>query len=188
MRLSFLFLFWTMQCISCQARTDNPTSQPVMDTSANLYSIPVKSLDGTSLDLSQYRGKKILVVNTASECGYTPQYKDLETLYQQHKDRLVVIGFPCNDFGGQEPGSPADIRQFCTKNYGVSFPMGEKVSIRGGSVSPLYAWLTQKSRNHVSDATVRWNFHKFLIDENGQLIRDFPSSVNPLSTELTSLL
>ena len=123
--------------------------------------------------------KKVLIVNTASECGYTPQYKDLEALYEKYKSKnFVVIGFPCNDFGGQEPGTSNDIKAFCTKNYGVTFQMMEKVSI---ATSPIYKWLTSKAENGVLDATVKWNFNKFLIDEKGQLVKYLPSNTKILN-------
>lgn len=151
--------------------------------SKSLHDFKVKTLEGSDFDLASLKGKKVLVVNTASECGYTPQYKDLETLYETYKSRnFTVIGFPCNDFGGQEPGSSSDIKSFCTKNYGVTFPMMEKVSI---ATSPVYQFLTSKAQNGVLDATVKWNFNKFLIDENGKVVKYLPSSVKPMDAEIT---
>lgn len=148
-----------------------------------------KSLtNGKEISLSQFKGKKILVVNTASECGYTPQYKDLQTLADQYSGKLVIIGFPTNDFGGQEPGSNKEIAGFCEKNYGVKFPMSEKITVKGDKVHPLYQWLTQKSMNGVLDASVKWNFNKFLIDEQGKLIAYFPSSTSPLSNDIKDKL
>jgi len=149
-----------------------------------LHNFSSKTLDGKEFDFASLKGKKVLIVNTASECGYTPQYKGLEALYEKYKDKnFVVIGFPCNDFGGQEPGSSKDIQGFCSKNYGVTFTMMEKVSI---SKSPIYQWLTHKSENGVLDATVKWNFNKFLIDEKGNLVKYLPSSVEPMSSEITN--
>jgi glutathione peroxidase len=153
-----------------------------------IYQFNVEGIDGESIDLSRFKGKKILIVNTASQCGYTGQYKDLEALYRQYKDKLVVIGFPANNFGGQEPGSNAEIRGFCTKNYGVSFPMAAKVSVKGKDIHPLFKWLTQKTENETLDATIQWNFGKFLIDEQGHIMNYFPSRTNPLSPEITEKL
>lgn len=148
-----------------------------------LHDFKVKTLEGTEFNFSSLKGKKVLIVNTASECGYTPQYKDLEKLYETYKNKnFIIIGFPCNDFGGQEPGSGAEIKAFCTKNYGVTFPMMEKVSI---ATSPVYQWLTSKKENGVLDATVKWNFNKFLVDENGHVVKYLPSSVTPMDAEIT---
>lgn len=148
-----------------------------------------KSLtNGKEVSLAQFKGKKILIVNTASECGYTPQYKDLQALADQYAGKLVIIGFPTNDFGGQEPGSNKEIAGFCEKNYGVKFPMSEKVTVKGDKTHPLFQWLTQKSMNGVLDASVKWNFNKFLIDEQGKLIAYFPSSTAPLSNDIKDKL
>jgi glutathione peroxidase len=153
-----------------------------------IYDFKVGSLDGGTIDFSKYRGKKILIVNTASECGYTPQYADLEKLYEQYKSKLVVVGFPANNFGGQEPGTNGEIKEFCKKNYGVTFPMAGKVSVKGEDIHPLFKWLTSKSENGVMDADIKWNFTKFLLDENGKLLAVFPSKVNPTSEEITKFL
>ena len=129
------------------------------------------TLSGEPFDLAQLKGKKVLVVNTASKCGHTPQYKDLEELYKQYGgDKFVIIGFPSNDFLKQEPGTNAEISEFCTKNYGVTFPMMSKISVKGKKIDPIYKWLTTKKENGVKDAKVTWNFQKFMIDENGNLI------------------
>jgi glutathione peroxidase len=157
------------------------------DSLPSIHGFKVESLDGGVLDLAQFKGKKILIVNTASECGYTPQYKALQQLYAENKAHLVIVGFPCNDFGGQEPGSSEVIQSFCQKNYGVSFPMAAKVSITNNP-APIYKWLTNKKENGVLDANVRWNFNKFLLDENGRMLGYFPSSVAPDDAELKELL
>ena len=150
----------------------------------SLHDFKAKTLEGADFDFASLKGKKVLIVNTASECGYTPQYKDLEALYEKYKSRnFVVIGFPCNDFGGQEPGTSKDIKAFCTKNYGVTFQMMEKVSI---ATSPIYKWLTSKAENGVLDATVKWNFNKFLVDEKGHLVKYLPSNTKPMDTEITN--
>jgi len=157
-------------------------------TASNIYEFKVPSLDGTSIDFSKYKGKNILIVNTASQCGYTKQYADLEKLYEQHKGNLVIIGFPANNFGGQEPGTNKEIKEFCSKNYGVSFPMAEKISVKGSDIHPLFQYLTSKEKNGQMDADIKWNFTKFLINKEGKLVAVFPSSVNPLSEEITKHL
>lgn len=153
-----------------------------------IYDFKVPGLDGSNIDFSKFKGKKILIVNTASNCGYTKQYEDLQKLHEAYKSKLVIVGFPANNFGGQEPGSNAEIKEFCKKNYGVSFPMAEKVSVKGSDIHPLFSWLTQKTQNGVMDADIKWNFTKFLLDENGKLIAVFPSSVKPGSEEITKYL
>jgi glutathione peroxidase len=152
--------------------------------SKNLHQFKVKTLEGSDYNFADLKGKKVLIVNTASECGYTPQYKDLEVLYEKYKAKnFIIVGFPCNDFGGQEPGTSADIKAFCTKNFGVTFPLMEKVSIE---TSPVYQWLTHKSENGVLDAKVKWNFNKFLVDENGNLVKYLASNVKPMDAEITN--
>lgn len=139
--------------------------------SSSIHQFKVKTIDGEVFDFSSLKGKKILVVNTASKCGFTPQFKDLEALYLKYKDKnFVIVGFPCNQFGGQDPGSNAEIKEFCTKNYGVTFPMMEKVNVKGDSICELYSWLTNKAKNGVMSSTIKWNFQKYMIDENGYLV------------------
>jgi len=135
----------------------------------SFYDFKVKTLEGKEFDFSSLKGKKVMIVNTASKCGNTPQYKELEEVYREYGDNLVIIGFPANNFGSQEPGTAKEIRQFCTENYGVTFPMMEKISVRGEDISPVYKWLTSKEENGVMDSEVTWNFQKYLIDENGKL-------------------
>jgi glutathione peroxidase len=154
----------------------------------SIHNFTVKSIDGKSLNLASFKGKKILIVNTASKCGYTPQYEALEKVYEQYKDKLVIIGFPCNQFGGQEPGSNEEIVAFCKKNYGVSFPLADKIDVKGDNMAPIYQWLTTKSKNGILDASISWNFNKFLIDENGKMIAYFPSNVKPDSETILSYL
>jgi glutathione peroxidase len=154
-----------------------------------VYDFKVPSLDGGTIDLSAYKGKKILIVNTASKCGFTPQYADLQKLYDKYKDKLVIIGFPENDFGGQEPGTNSEIKEFCTKNYGVTFPMAAKVDVVGENTSPLFKYLTEEAiRLGTPAPVIKWNFTKFLLDENGKLIAVFNSKVTPMSDEITSHL
>ncbi len=149
-----------------------------------LHDFKTTTLEGKEFNFADLKGKKVLIVNTASECGYTPQYKDLQSLYAKYSSKnFVIIGFPCNDFGGQEPGTGKEIKSFCAKNYGVTFQMMEKVSI---ATSPIYKWLTHKTENGVLEATVKWNFNKFLINEKGQLVKYLPSSVKPMDAEITN--
>lgn len=158
-----------------------------MTQGKTIYDFSIKSLDGNSLiKLSDFKGKKLLLVNTASKCGFTPQYEDLQKMYETYKDKLIVIGFPCNQFFKQEPGTPEDIATFCTKKYGVTFPLTEKIDVKGKGQHPIYQWLCQKGNNGVEDVKVAWNFGKFLIDEEGKFIEYFPSKVKPLSEEILS--
>lgn len=158
------------------------------DTSTSIHSFKITSIDGGIIDFAAFKGKKILIVNTASECGYTPQYKDLEKLYTAYKDKLVIVGFPANNFGQQEPGSNKEIKSFCEKNYGVTFPLAEKISVKGTDMAPIYQWLTQKSKNGVLDAVITWNFNKFLLDEAGRMIAKFESSTAPMDDEIITKL
>ena len=156
---------------------------------SSVYDFKVTGLDGKPLDIVQYKGKKILIVNTASKCGYTPQYADLEKLYVKYQDKLVIVGFPANNFHQQEPGTNAEISEFCTKNYGVTFPMAEKVSVVGDSIAPLFKYLTDEAHKiGVADPVIGWNFTKFLVDENGKLIAVFPSKVKPMDDQITKYL
>jgi glutathione peroxidase len=137
----------------------------------NFHSFKTKTIDGKPFDLASLKGKKVLVVNTASKCGLTPQYKDLQELYLKYGgDNFVIIGFPANNFLSQEPGSNSEIKQFCTENYEVTFPMMQKISVKGDDIDPIYKWLTSKSMNGKMDAEVSWNFQKFMIDENGNFV------------------
>lgn len=154
----------------------------------SLYDIKINTLSGQPLNLNDFKGKKILFVNVASECGFTPQYEDLQTLSENYKDKLVVIGIPCNQFGEQEPGNADEISSFCKVNYGVTFILTEKVDVKGEHQHPLYAWLTEKNKNGVKNSNVKWNFQKYLIDENGELIDYFYSITGPLNSKITDLI
>lgn len=134
------------------------------------YDFKVKTLEGGQFDFSQLKGKKVMIVNTASKCGNTPQYKQLEAMYEKYGKELVIIGFPANDFGAQEPGTAAEIQKFCKDNYSVTFPMMDKITVKGKDMAPVYKWLTSKQLNGVKDSEVKWNFQKYLIDENGKLV------------------
>nr|WP_027382509.1 glutathione peroxidase [Epilithonimonas caeni] len=154
----------------------------------SIHSFKVEALDGSTIDFSKFKGKKILVVNTASECGFTPQYADLEKLYEAYKDKLVVVGFPANNFGGQEPGSNHEIATFCQRNYGVQFPMAAKISVKGDDIAPIYKFLTDKKENGVKNTKILWNFTKILLDEKGNVIDSFASTANPMSESITKYL
>ena len=151
------------------------------------HDFTVGTIDGKTISLSQFKGKKVLVVNTASKCGLTPQYADLEKLYQRYGgDKFTIIGFPANNFLGQEPGTNEEIQQFCQVNYGVTFPMMAKISVKGDDIHPLYQWLTTKELNGVMDAKVSWNFQKFMIDENGHLVDMVPPKEKPFTEKIIS--
>jgi glutathione peroxidase len=172
-------------------------------TGGSIYDFKVPGLDG-EIDFSKYKGKKIMIVNTASQCGNTPQYKELETLYEKYKDKLVIIGFPANNFGGQEPGSNAQIKEFCTKEFNVTFPMAEKISVKGDDMHPLYKWLVDQSKEMAKSVPadnskdlawknflqnpVTWNFTKFLVDEKGNLVAVFHNKISPTSAEVLKYL
>jgi len=151
----------------------------------SIYNIEINSIDGTAVDLKDYNGKHILFVNVASECGFTGQYEDLQKLYDTYQDKLMVIGVPCNQFGGQEPGSSEEIQTFCKKNYGVTFLMTEKIDVKGANQHPLYKWLTNKDLNGMKSTSVKWNFQKYLVDGNGNLVDYFYSITKPLSSKIT---
>lgn len=153
-------------------------------TGGSIYDFKVPGLTGNEIDLAQFKGKKIMIVNTASKCGNTPQYADLEKLYEKYKGKLVIIGFPANNFGGQEPGGKEEIAEFCKKNYGVSFPMADKVSVKGDDIAPIYKYLEEEAAKKGLADPVKWNFGKFLIDEKGTLIATFSPKTLPLSEEI----
>ncbi|KAF0202340.1 MAG: Glutathione [Bacteroidetes bacterium] len=159
----------------------------VVDAQKNFHSFKTQTIDGKDFDLASLKGKKVLVVNTASKCGLTPQYKELEALYKQYKDKnFVIIGFPANNFLSQEPGSNEEIAEFCELNYGVTFPMMSKISVKGKDQDPIYKWLTSKTENGKIDAEVSWNFQKFMIDENGELVDYASPREKPLSDKIVS--
>ncbi len=161
---------------------------PKNEVPASIYDFKVEALDGGTIKFSKFKGKKILIVNTASECGNTPQYADLQKLAVKYKDKLVIVGFPANDFGAQEPGSNKEISAFCTKNYGVTFPMAAKITVKGDDKAPIYHWLTEKKYNNYMDSDVKWNFKKYLINEKGELVAMFPHKMNPMSAEIIAAI
>jgi len=153
--------------------------------SSGFYDFKVKTLEGQDFEFSSLKGKKVMVVNVASKCGLTPQYKDLEEVYEKYQsDNFIIIGFPANNFMNQEPGTATEIRKFCTDNYGVTFPILEKISVKGDDMHPVYQWLTSKSKNGVRDSEVTWNFQKYLIDEKGNLIEVIPPKEKPTSDKV----
>ena len=184
-----LFLLW-----SCQNNAQSSTAAAITNYNENMntetkvetiYQFRVKDLYGKEFDFATLKGKKILIVNTASECGLTPQYKDLEAIYEKYKDRnFVVVGFPANNFGSQEPGSNEEIAKFCKSNYGVTFPMMSKVSVKGKDMTEIYQFLTQKGKNGLQDSEVEWNFQKYLINEEGQLVKVLSPRVLPTDDEI----
>lgn len=175
-----LLTFTAIQCNGHNSQgKQNPASRQITEGAENnqnmesktLHDFTVKDIDGNNFSLASLKGKKVLVVNVASKCGLTPQYEQLQELYEKYRHlNFVIIGFPANNFMGQEPGSNLEIKEFCTANYGVTFPMMEKISVKGKDQSPLYQWLTKKSENGVMDQKVTWNFQKFMVDEEGHLV------------------
>lgn len=175
---------------SCaQKKTDVSKAKSKELMGKTIYDYKVEALEeGKEINFADFKGKKILIVNTASECGFTPQYADLEKLSNEYKDKLVVIGFPANNFGGQEPGSNVEIGAFCQKNYGVTFPLAAKVSVKGDDTAPIFKYLTEKELNGVKNTSILWNFTKFLVDENGKLVDSFISTTKPTDEAITKYL
>jgi glutathione peroxidase len=156
--------------------------------SQSIYDIEINSLQGKAINLSEFKGKKILFVNVASKCGFTPQYRELQELHEKYSDKLVVIGLPCNQFGKQEPGKSDEIQEFCEVNYGVTFLITEKIDVKDSTQHPLYRWLTKKAINGKQNSTVKWNFQKYLVDENGEFLDYFYSITKPMNSRITSYL
>ncbi|MBI0398167.1 MAG: glutathione peroxidase [Cytophagales bacterium] len=154
----------------------------------SIYDFTLNDIDGKPVKLSTYKGKKLLIVNVASKCGYTPQYAALQDLYETYKDKITILAFPANNFGGQEPGTSADIKSFCSENYGISFPIFEKISVKGVDKHPLYRWLSDKKLNGWNNEEPSWNFCKYFINENGELVKFFPSKVKPMDKEIIELI
>ena len=194
MKLKFIALALLMFMASCKNNetflAENKTNFIIdepMTTRETIYQFKVEDIEGTVFDFASLKGKKIVVVNTASKCGLTPQYKALEALYEQYKDKnFVIVGFPANNFGKQEPGTNKEIATFCQKNYGVTFPMMAKVSVKGEDMCGLYQFLTQKSRNGLEDSQVEWNFQKYLLNENGELEKVISPRTKPLDEKIVN--
>jgi glutathione peroxidase len=175
--ISAVYALYTVQTNKSIQR---PMEIAVADsTLPSLHQFTVNALDGKPVALDQFKGKKVIILNVASECGYTPQYADWQKFYDANKESVVVLGFPCNDFGAQEPGSATEIGAFCQKNYGVTFPMFEKVAVKGAGQAPLYQWLTDPAKNGWNNQAPSWNFCKYVVDENGKLTHFFGSNVKP---------
>ena len=164
----------------------NPSFDQTMESS--FYDFKLKDINGKEVDFSEYKGKKLLLVNVASKCGYTKQYAQLQELYANHSDKIIILGFPANNFGGQEPGSNEEIAEFCDSKFGVTFPMFEKISVKGFDKHPLYRWLSDATQNGWNNEEPSWNFCKYFVNENGELVKFFPSSVTPLDEEILKLI
>ena len=165
-----------------------PFFSKAQEPTQSIYNISINSIDNQPINLADYKGKKILFVNVASKCGFTPQYEDLEKLYETYKDKLVIIGVPCNQFNEQEPGTAEEIKSFCKVNYGVTFLLTEKVDVKGDHQHPLYKWLTEKELNGKTSSSVKWNFQKYLVDETGHLVDFWYSMTKPMSSKITKYL
>lgn len=187
-KIIFLFTLLASCMNANKTKNVNPMNTPEIEASRKtLHDLCAKKLDGAELCLSEFSGKKVMIVNTASKCGLTPQYKDLQALYEKYKDQnFEIIGFPANDFMSQEPLSNNEIGEFCQKNYGVTFTMMEKIAVKGSTVHPVYQFLTQKSKNGIDNYEMEWNFQKFLINEKGQIDKVIGPRTNPLDDEITS--
>ncbi len=186
-----VLIFGLSLLFSCKNQAQEVTVIKPLNTNTmskeTIYSYKVNDLSGNEFDFASLKGKKILIVNTASKCGLTPQYKDLEAIYEKYKsNNFVVVGFPANNFAAQEPGSSKEISEFCQKNYGVTFPMMEKVSVKGGDMCAVYQFLTQKSKNGLQDSEVEWNFQKYLINEKGELEKVVLPQVLPTDQEIVN--
>ena len=177
---------WILSTSFKSENDDNIVDTENYISESKFYDLKFESITGENIYLSDFKGKYVLIVNTASRCGYTKQYKELQNLHEEFKNKLVVIGFPCNDFGSQEKGTNQDILSFCQKNYGVDFLLSKKIKIKGGECHPIFNWLTKKSKNGVLNHKVSWNFNKFLIDPNGALLGAYSSSTKPFDTEIIS--
>jgi glutathione peroxidase len=189
-----ILLLFSILIFACGKTLERPSDITKLHPSYNqtmessFYDFKVKDIDGKEVDLSQYKGKKLLIVNVASKCGYTKQYAQLQELYAEHGDKITILGFPANNFGGQEPGSNEEIKDFCESKFGVTFPMFEKVSVKGFDKHPLYRWLTDAAQNGWNNEEPSWNFCKYFINEKGELVKFFPSSVNPLDEQILKLI
>jgi glutathione peroxidase len=179
--LTFTLFLSFFGIIASKPADDNKPKQ-------SFYTFKMNSIDGEAIDFSQYKGKKVMLVNVASKCGLTPQYAELEQLHEQYGDKLVILGFPANNFAGQEPGTNDEIQEFCKKNYGVKFQMFEKISVKGDNQHPLYQWLTKKELNGWNDEAPAWNFTKYLVNEKGELIKVFRSKVKPTDKEVINAI
>ncbi|RPA69528.1 glutathione peroxidase [Cyclobacteriaceae bacterium YHN15] len=189
-KLLFVFAVIAFACTS-SVQKQNPQNITTLDQlimQKSIYDFKMKDINGNEVDFSQFKGKKLLLVNVASKCGYTPQYEDFQKLHEMHGDKVVIIGFPANNFGGQEPGTNEDIKQFCSENYGVTFTLMDKISVKGADKDPLYRWLSDKDLNGWNDKEPSWNFCKYFINDKGELVKFFPSSVKPTDEDILKLI
>jgi len=177
-------IYSILTIFGCKVIKTRPENIMTKHGSKSFYDFTAKSIDGEDVKLSEFKGKKVLIVNVASECGYTPQYRGLEKLYETYKDNLVVLGFPANDFGKQEPGTNEEIQKFCTEHFNVTFPMFGKISVKGNDMHPLYKWLSTVEENGWNDKAPNWNFCKYLLNEKGELMKYYSFAVEPLSDEI----
>ena len=178
-----IILILLITLISVEYSSNNIKTKPTP-----IYDITINDIKGKEINLNDFKGKYVLFVNVASNCGFTRQYKDLQTLHDKYKDELVVVGVPCNQFGGQEPGDEEQISIFCSEKYNVTFPMTEKIAVRGSNQHPLYKWLTSKDLNGRKNSSVKWNFQKYLVDKDGNLIDYWYSLTNPTSSKITNYI
>lgn len=185
----FLSAVFTACGFSQKNQQKNTSTQEKVTGMKTLHDFKATTIDGEIFDMAQLKGKKVMIVNVASKCGYTPQYKQLQELYENYKDKgFVILGFPCNQFMGQEPGTEEEIKTFCEKNYGVTFPLFSKIDVKGNDQHPIYQWLTQKALNGVEDSEVSWNFNKYLIDENGKYVMHLKSGADPFDDKIINWL
>jgi len=181
--MNFLTTFLLSIMLACSGPKTKNLNQEIP---GSFYEFKMKSIDGQEVDFATFKGKKVLLVNVASECGFTPQYEDLQKLHELYGSKVIVCGFPANNFGKQEPGTNLEIAQFCSGNYGVTFRMFEKISVKGDDMHPLYVWLTTKEYNGWNEKSPSWNFNKYLVNEEGTLVKHYQSKVKPLSEEIIS--
>ncbi|MGY6523049.1 MAG: glutathione peroxidase [Mongoliitalea sp.] len=188
-----LLLFSALIIFACTSsvQKQNPETISTLDQllmEKTIYDFKMKNINGDEVDFSQFQGKKLLLVNVASRCGYTPQYEDLQKLHEQYGDQVTILGFPANNFGGQEPGTNEQIKEFCSSKFGVTFTMMDKISVKGADKHPLYRWLSDKDLNGWNDKEPSWNFCKYFINEKGELVKFFPSSVKPMDNQILELI
>ncbi len=189
-KILFAFAIIAFACTASVQKQD-PAAIVTLDQmmmEKSIYDFKMKDINGVEVDFSQFKGKKLLIVNVASKCGYTRQYEDLQKLHEEHGDQVTIIGFPANNFGGQEPGTNEEIKEFCSSKFGVTFQMMDKVSVKGADKHPLYRWLSDKDMNGWNEKEPTWNFCKYLIDEKGELVKFFASSVKPMDKEILQLI
>jgi glutathione peroxidase len=183
MKIPYSILMFLASTIGIKGEVKSRPENIQADTAA-FYNFKMVTLEGDTVDFASFRGKKVLIVNTASKCGYTPQYDELQKFHEKYGDKVIVLGFPCNQFGGQEPGTHEDIKEFCKKNYGVTFRMFEKINVKGSEKHPLFDWLSNKDKNGWNTKEPGWNFCKYLINEKGELVNFYASGVSPMSEEI----